>query len=100
MQVEFNGEYLDIPGSKDPILVNIGGFFELLTKGYYKSPIHRVKWFNVERLSLPFFVNLSYNTKLKPFSPNEEEYAYDEPLSYGEYLENGLVNLVRKNGQT
>lgn len=100
IQVEFNGKYYDIPGSDDPLLVNIGGFFELLTKGYFKSPVHRVKWFNIERLSLPFFVNLSYNSEIKPFWPEDFEETNEPSLKYGEYLENGINNLIKTNGQT
>jgi isopenicillin-N synthase len=95
--------YQDVPANDDCFLINCGSFMDYITKGYFFAPKHRVKWVNEERQSIPFFVNLGQNTRIAPFTPNNEE--KDEPLdgppmSYGEYLNNGLKALVVKNGQT
>lgn len=101
LQVEVNGEFLDIPRSDDGFLVNVGGFMDYITNGYFKSPLHRVKWINDERLSLPFFANLGYNSMIEPFIPFENKEAnLKKPISFGEYFEKSRVELVVTNGQT
>ena len=91
--------YMDVPTSGDAFLVNCGTFMSYVTRDYYPAPSHRVAFVNAERLSIPFFVHLSYNTSIEPFSPGEAS-ERDAPLAYGAYLENGLHDLIVTNGQT
>lgn len=101
LQVEVNGEFLNIPRSDQNFLVNVGGFMEYLTNGYFKSPLHRVKWINDERLSLPYFANLGYFSRIEPFMPNDPTFENSLPIiSFGEYFENARKQLVITNGQT
>lgn len=95
--------YQDVPANDDCFLINCGSFMDYITKGYFFAPKHRVKWVNEERQSIPFFVNLGQNTRIAPFAPHNEgddEPLDEQPMSYGEYLNNGLKALIVKNGQT
>lgn len=101
LQVEMPDGYKDIPSSDDCFLVNAGGYMAWITDNYYRAPIHRVKWVNAERLSLPYFVMLGYDSTIQPFvphKPNEKPKKAD--LSYGDYFTKARVDLVVSNGQT
>lgn len=99
LQVEFDGDYYDIPPNGEDYLVNCGTYMEHLTAGAYPARKHRVVFINEERLSLPFFVNLGHRDA--PVLVRND--AADEStncLNYGAYLANGLGDLIIKNGQT
>lgn len=101
LQVETPQGYLDIEADDTGYLVNCGSYMAHVTNNYFPAPIHRVKWVNEERQSLPFFVNLGFDSVVPPFDPLAPSAKSDrEPLSYGSYLTNGLVSLINKNGQT
>jgi len=101
LQVETPEGWLDLPVSADDFLINCGTYMAYLTNDYYPAPVHRVKWANAERLSLPFFVHAGYDTTLEPFHPADaSESGGSRPIPYGEYLQHGLKALIEKNGQT
>ena len=101
LQVATAEGWLDVPVSGADFLVNCGTFMEHLTMGHYRAPVHRVKWVNAERLSLPFFVHAGKDTALQPFDPQGKALSAPSPtLTYGEYLQRGLADLIHKNGQT
>lgn len=100
LQVQTPQGWLDVPTSADGFLINCGTYMEHLTNGYYPAPVHRVKWVNAERLSLPFFVHPAGSTTLTPFNPHGPGGSANPPVRYGEYLAGGLTALIRKNGQT
>lgn len=100
LQVLTEEGYLDIPATDDCFLVNVGTYMEYITNNYYPSPLHRVKWVNEERLSLPFFLNLDNDSAIPPFIPHADQPSENEPVPYGEYLNKGLFDLIVSNGQT
>lgn len=101
LQVEMEDGFRNIPTSADKLLVNCGTYMPYITNNYFHAPNHRVVHINAERLSLPFFVNLGYNTTIKPFTPYKpEDETEKEVISYGKYLQDGLQALIVKNGQT
>jgi isopenicillin-N synthase len=101
LQVEIDGEFFDIPRSDDCYLINVGGYMEHITNKYFKAPLHRVKWINAERLSLPYFANLGYYSTVQPFTPNDLILeTLNKPISFGEYFENARKELIVSNGQT
>jgi isopenicillin-N synthase len=101
LQVETSNGYQDIPTSGEYFLVNCGTYMAHITNNYYHAPVHRVKFINAERLSIPFFVNLAYHSIIKPFRMHRSERIADNAsIQYGEYLENGLYKLIQTNGQT
>ena len=103
LQVQTPDGWHDIEADDNGYLINCGSYMAHITNNYYPAPIHRVKWVNEERQSLPFFVNLGWDDTIQPWSP-EETTAPDgdhrPAISYGEYLQNGLTGLIKKNGQT
>ncbi|CAF1234537.1 unnamed protein product [Rotaria sp. Silwood1] len=104
LQVETPDGYIDIESSSDTFLVNCGLYMEKITNNYYKSPWHRVKFVNKERLSIPFFVHLGYNSVIESFTPydNRKDIELNDKWnkSYGEFFSTERVNLIKKNGQT
>lgn len=101
LQLEVNGQYHDVPVSEDYFLVNCGTFMAHMTNNYYPAPWHRVKFINAERLSIPFFVNLSYDSVIEPFHPDGEGARECNPtISYGQFYQSGSKYLIAANGQT
>jgi isopenicillin-N synthase len=101
LQVETDAGYLDIPTSAEHFLVNCGTSMAYITNDHYSAPVHRVKFINAERLSIPFFANLSYKSAIEPFVPPQgRQTGRNRAVPYGEYLQHGLLDLIRANGQT
>nr|P05189.1 RecName: Full=Isopenicillin N synthase; Short=IPNS [Hapsidospora chrysogena]pir/A24567/ isopenicillin N synthase (EC 1.14.11.-) [similarity] - fungus (Acremonium sp.) [Acremonium sp.]CAA26927.1 unnamed protein product [Hapsidospora chrysogena]prf//1112222A synthetase,isopenicillin N [Hapsidospora chrysogena] len=106
LQVKTPQGWQDIQADDTGFLINCGSYMAHITDDYYPAPIHRVKWVNEERQSLPFFVNLGWEDTIQPWDPatakdGAKDAAKDKPaISYGEYLQGGLRGLINKNGQT
>jgi len=97
-----DGTFKDVPPSDQHFLVNVGTYMDHITNGVYRAVWHRVKHCNIERLSIPYFVNLGYNDEVKPFYPREEDDQSNDcnaPIKYGEYMTKGLKELIKSNGQ-
>lgn len=91
--------YHDVPANDNCFLINCGSFMDYITKGYFFAPKHRVKWVIEERQSIPLFVDLGQHTRITPFTAHAEEKdkpSAEDPMSYGEYLNNGLKALIVK----
>ncbi|OGM40345.1 isopenicillin N synthase [Aspergillus bombycis] len=92
LQVETPQGYLDIEADDTGYLINCGSYMAHITNNYYPAPIHRVKWVNEERQSLPFFVNLGFDETVQPWDPLDPNGKTNkEPVSYGQYLQNGWL---------
>jgi isopenicillin-N synthase len=104
LQVETPQGWMDIAPDDTGYLINCGSYMAHITNNHYPAPIHRVKWINAERQSLPFFVNLGYDDTITPWDPSKPDAEGlpegKEPISYGQYLQGGLLGLINKNGQT
>jgi isopenicillin N synthase-like dioxygenase len=67
LQVEdpITKEWIDAPPVKDTFVVNIGDMLQLWTNGLYKATPHRVKAsLNKDRISMPFFFDPAFETKI------------------------------------
>jgi isopenicillin N synthase-like dioxygenase len=65
LQFYHNDNWIDVPNVPDSLIINIGDYFSLITKGYYHSPIHRVLCpTEKDRLSFVYFYYPSYESKL------------------------------------
>jgi isopenicillin N synthase-like dioxygenase len=65
LQFYYNENWIDVPNIPDSLIINIGDYFSLVTKGYYHSPIHRVLCpTKQDRLSFVYFYYPSYDSKL------------------------------------
>jgi isopenicillin-N synthase len=101
LQVETPEGWQDVPASEENYLINCGTFMAHLTNSYFPAPLHRVKFVNAERLSLPFFVHAGSDSLMEPFTPHgEQDPNGNLTIPYGEYVQNELKALIVKNGQT
>jgi isopenicillin N synthase-like dioxygenase len=68
LQVERDGQFVDVPVMPDAFVVNIGEMFQLVTRGYFKATVHRVVSPppGVERVSLAYFFNPKLEATLAP----------------------------------
>lgn len=64
LQVDFQGEWVDVPPKPGAFVVNIGEMLELATEGYLKATLHRVisPLIGDDRISIPFFFNPALDT--------------------------------------
>jgi isopenicillin-N synthase len=99
LQAESVSGYRDVPVSGEDFLVNCGTYMDHLTHGLYPARRHRVAFINEERLSLPFFAH--FGRDVAPIlSASGGEVQVQRGLTYGQYLQHGLGDLIVKNGQT
>lgn len=68
LQVESNGEWIDVPPTGDCFVVNIGELMEVATDGYLRATKHRVvsPEPGTERLSIPMFFNPNLDAEIPP----------------------------------
>jgi len=101
LQVKTADGWLEVPTSAEDYLINCGTYMAHLTNSYYPAPLHRVKWVNAERLSLPFFVHAGNNSVFETFHPDGvPQKGVNGSIRYGDYLGHGLQALINSNGQT
>lgn len=101
LQVETPQGWMDLPPSDEDFLVNAGTYLGYLTNDYFPPPLHRVKWVNAERLSLPFFVHAGNDSLMEPFTPiGTPSPNGNLAIPYGQYVQKELKALIVKNGQT
>lgn len=74
--------------SSTNFVVNTGQAMNRWTNDVYKANNHRVRFIDVERISVPFFVEPGYNTRIESFTPPETEGCVKsyETISYGEHV--------------
>jgi isopenicillin N synthase-like dioxygenase len=68
LQVERDGEFVDVPRRPGAFVVNIGEMFQLVTNGYFKATVHRVQSPPVghDRISVAYFFNPRLEATLAP----------------------------------
>lgn len=68
LQVERDGELIDVDPVPGTLVVNVGEMFQLVTNGYFKATVHRVVSPppGVERISLAYFFNPQLEATLAP----------------------------------
>ena len=104
LQVEHNGDWIDVAGPLNAFIVNIGELLEIATNGYLKATLHRVQTppAGTDRISIPYFYGPSLDASL-PAIPLPAELAIeargvsadpDNPL-LSVYGENWLKSRVR-----
>jgi isopenicillin N synthase-like dioxygenase len=81
-----NGEWIDVGGDPNAIIINIGDMLQEITKGYLKSTTHRVVNINMDkaRLSAPLFIHPRPEVRLS------------EKYTAGEYLAERLYQIKAK----
>lgn len=90
------GEWIDanyLPEHPDALVVNIGDMMNIWSNGIYSSTSHRVlSPKNQKRLSIPFFFEPNFDSKIRPFSDPTAK-----PIHYGKYLTNKVLSNFYSN---
>ncbi len=72
LQVEHGGEWIDVPPRAGALVVNTGDMMQVWSNDRYRAALHRVRPMQgVERFSLPYFFNPSYDTDYSPVVTSE-----------------------------
>jgi isopenicillin N synthase-like dioxygenase len=68
LQVERDGEFVDVAALPGAYVVNVGEMFQLVTRGYFKATVHRVVSPppGTERISVAYFFNPKLEATLAP----------------------------------
>jgi isopenicillin N synthase-like dioxygenase len=79
-----NGDWLDVPPTKDGFAINFGGLLARWTGGRVRATMHRVLSSGGERFSIPFFFEPRPDTEIAPLPiPGMEPF---EPFLFGDHL--------------
>lgn len=57
LQVQIDGEWVDVPPLRHAIVVNLGEMLQLMSGGSFKATVHRVLRSERNRISIPYFWN-------------------------------------------
>ncbi len=88
LQVCLNEEWIPVKPVNGALVINIGDMMQVWTNDRYKAPLHRVLASEgVERYSLPFFFNPSYEANYAPFEEltNEASPPKYRSINWGEF---------------
>ena len=88
-----NKKWYNVPFNKKALVVNTGRALEFLSNGKYKATNHRVLWNKQERMSIPFFLEPSFDFKMnKSFLTSKRE--NNNGISYKKFLKNSLEKFI------
>lgn len=74
LQLQKDGVWYNVPIVPNALLVNVGDVMEILSNGFFKSPIHRVVTnAEKERLSLVMFYTMNPEKEIEPLSELVDE---------------------------
>lgn len=83
-----------IPYNKNALVVNTGLALEYLSQGKYKATNHRVLWNKTKRMSIPFFLEPSYDFKMNRSFFNSKKYSNNIGINYNLFLKKSLKKFV------
>ncbi|RNA44532.1 isopenicillin N synthase [Brachionus plicatilis] len=88
LQVEDDAAgWIDVPPSESNFVINTGALMSRWTNGVFKAANHRVKFVNMERVSVPFFTEPYFYCPIENFTPkNSAQSLLNETVIYGNYL--------------
>ena len=104
LQVEYQGEWHDVPPQDGALIVNIGELLEWATDGYLRATVHRViaPAEGSERISVPFFFNPRLDAVVPRLNMAPEYSAAARGIEqdpsnviHGSYGENQLKSRLR-----
>jgi len=84
-----HGQWIDVPCSKDTLVVNIGDMMQRWTNDTYKSTVHRVvNTSEKHRFSIPFFFDPSYNAEVSCLETCKKDKILYPSIKFGDHLQN------------
>tara|TARA_B100000427_G_C15474318_1_gene580007 strand:+ start:53 stop:1021 length:969 start_codon:yes stop_codon:yes gene_type:complete len=88
-----NKKWYDVPFNKNALVVNTGRALEFLSKGKFKATNHRVLWNKTKRMSIPFFLEPSFDFKMTNSFLNKAK-PKNNGLIYEKFLNQSLKKFV------
>lgn len=88
LQINHGGQWIPVEPVKDALVINIGDMVQVWTNDLYRAPLHRVLASDsLDRYSLPFFYNPSYDTQYAPLAAltNNMSPPKYRPITWGEF---------------
>ena len=79
--------------NKKALVVNTGRALEFLSKGRFKATNHRVLWNKKKRMSIPFFLEPSYDFKMNHSFLNAKK-TNNKGLIYEKFLNQSLKKFI------
>ena len=83
----------NVPFNKKALVVNTGRALEFLSKGRFKATNHRVLWNKKKRMSIPFFLEPSYDFKMNHTFLNAKK-TNNKGLIYEKFLNQSLKKFI------
>ncbi len=88
-----NNRWYSVPFDKNALVVNSGKALEFLSEGKFKATNHRVIWNKKKRMSIPFFLEPSYDFKMCKSFLNGNART-NNALIYEEFLKQSLKKFI------
>ena len=89
-----NLQWYNVPYDPNSLIVNTGLALQFLTNDYFKATNHRVLVNSEERISIPFFLEPSYDFYLNPSSLNITDKPIHEVNTYEVFLNHSLKKFI------
>ena len=94
VQNKNNLQWYDVPHNSNSLVVNTGLALQILTNDYFKATNHRVLVNSEERISIPFFLEPSYDFVLNPNLLNITDKPIYEVNTYEVFLNHSLKKFI------
>lgn len=91
-----DGQWIKIIPEEEVLIVNFGLLLQKWTRKKIVATLHRVIGSGKERFSIPFFLEPSVDSHIKPIK-NSKEYLFD-PFLYGDFLWEVTTKFIEQNG--
>ncbi|XP_009342690.2 protein DMR6-LIKE OXYGENASE 2-like [Pyrus x bretschneideri] len=94
-----DGAWIRVKPTPNAYIINVGDSIQVWTNEKYQSVEHRVMVNSVkERFSIPYFLNPSHYTLIKPLEEltNEQNPAKYKPYSWGKFMTNRKLSNFKK----
>ena len=88
LQIRQGGVWKDVPLTPRALVVNIGGGLQRWTNGALEATMHRVRFVDAERISVPFFLEAAYDSPMDclPATVSASRPCQNPPTTYGPYI--------------
>jgi isopenicillin N synthase-like dioxygenase len=84
----------DVPFNKNALIVNTGLALQFLSKGKFKATNHRVLWNKTKRMSIPFFLEPSFDFKMSHSFLNRPSKNTINGIPFEKFLNKSLKKFI------
>ena len=89
-----NNKWYNIPFNKNALIVNTGLSLEYLSNGKFKATNHRVLWNKTKRMSIPFFLEPSYDFKMSSSFLDCVSNSNKKDIFFQDFLKKSLKKFI------